>query len=286
MPKPSVRAVLLACAPDQRGLVAKLSHFIYTHGGNIVDADQHTDHEAGIFATRLEWELDGFLLPRETIRDRFAPVGDALRMQWSIHFTDERPRLAIWVSKQEHCLIDLLGRQRSGDIRGSIDLVISNHQTLQPIAEQFQVAFHHFPIDTASKHSQEEKELQLLRAHNIELVVLAKYMQILSPDFFKSGMQVINIHHSFLPAFPGAQPYHRAFTRGVKIIGATAHYVTQDLDEGPIIDQDVSRVSHRDSVEDMVRKGKDLEKIVLARAVYLHLERRVLIYGNKTIVFD
>lgn len=282
----SIRAVLLACAPDQRGLVAKLSHFIYKHGGNIIDADQHTDHEASIFATRLEWDLSGFDLPREDIRARFANLADPLGLRWAIHFTDERPKIALWVSRQEHCLIDLLGRQRSGDIRGSIELVISNHEDLRPIAEQFKVAFHCFPIDKNNKLEQEAQELKLLQAQGIELCVLAKYMQILSPRLLGAGPPVINIHHSFLPAFPGAQPYHRAFARGVKIIGASAHYVTEELDEGPLIDQDVCRVSHRDSIEDMVRKGKDLEKIVLARAVYLHLERRVLVYGNKTIVFD
>jgi formyltetrahydrofolate deformylase len=281
-----VRAVLLACCRDQKGLVARLSQFIYERGGNIIDSDQHTDHEAGIFATRLEWELEGFSVARQDVRQSFAPLLTELGMRWSLHFTDEKPRIAIWVSKQEHCLIDLLGRQRSGDIQGSIELIVSNHEELRSIADQFHVPFRSFPITAETKGQQEHAELALLREHRIDLIVLAKYMQVLSAEFLRAAPQVINIHHSFLPAFPGANPYHRAFARGVKIIGATAHFVTEELDEGPIIDQDVCRVSHRDSPQDMIRKGKDLEKIVLARAVYLYLEHRVLVYGNKTIVFD
>jgi formyltetrahydrofolate deformylase len=282
----SVRAILLASCRDQRGVVARLSRFIYERNGNITDADQHRDPEADIFCTRLEWELDGFRVPREQIAQEFADTAQELGLAWSLHFTDIKPRLSIWVSKQDHCLIDLLGRQRSGDLRADIGLIISNHASLESIAEQFHVPFVHLPITPETKAAQEKRALELLRWHKIDLVVLAKYMQVLSPDFLEAFPQVINIHHSFLPAFPGAGPYHQAFSRGVKIIGATAHYVTQDLDEGPIIEQDVGRVSHRDSVKDLVRKGKDLEKIVLARAVYQHVERRVLVYGNKTVVFD
>ncbi|WP_141732612.1 formyltetrahydrofolate deformylase [Oligoflexus tunisiensis] len=282
----SVRAILLASCRDQRGVVARLSRFIYERNGNITDADQHRDPEADIFCTRLEWELDGFRVPRDQIAGEFAATAQELGLTWSLHFTDKRPRVSIWVSKQDHCLIDLLGRQRSGDLRADIGLIISNHAELESIAEQFHVPFVHLPITPTTKAAQEQRALELLRWHQIDLVVLAKYMQVLSPDFLKIFPQVINIHHSFLPAFPGASPYHQAFSRGVKIIGATAHYVTQDLDEGPIIEQDVGRVSHRDSVKDLVRKGKDLEKIVLARAVYQHVERRVLVYGNKTVVFD
>jgi formyltetrahydrofolate deformylase len=282
----SVRAILLASCRDQKGVVASLSQFIYERNGNITDADQHRDPEADIFCTRLEWELDGFRLPRDRIAPEFAATAERLGLKWSLHFTDQRPKLSIWVSKQDHCLIDLLGRQRSGDLHADIGLIISNHAALGTIAEQFQVPFMHLPITPGNKKEQEKKALGLLQKHHIELVVLAKYMQVLSPDFLQQFPHVINIHHSFLPAFPGASPYHQAFSRGVKIIGATAHYVTQDLDEGPIIEQDVGRVSHRDSIKDLVRKGKDLEKIVLARAVYQHVERRVLVYGNKTVVFD
>jgi len=282
----SVRAILLASCRDQKGVVASLSRFIYEHNGNITDADQHRDPEADIFCTRLEWELDGFRLPRDQIAREFSKTAQELELSWTIHFTDQRPKLSIWVSKQDHCLIDLLGRQRSGDLRADIGLIVSNHPGLGSIAEQFQVPFMHLPINANNKPEQEKRALELLQKHQVELVVLAKYMQVLSPDFLQAFPQVINIHHSFLPAFPGAGPYHQAFSRGVKIIGATAHYVTQDLDEGPIIEQDVGRVSHRDSVKDLVRKGKDLEKIVLARAVYQHVERRVLVYGNKTVIFD
>jgi formyltetrahydrofolate deformylase len=282
----SVRAILLASCRDQKGVVAGLSQFIYQNNGNITDADQHRDPEADIFCTRLEWELDGYRLPRERIAQEFSTTAQKLGLSWSLHFTDQRPKLSIWVSKQDHCLIDLLGRQRSGDLRADIALIVSNHSELGAIAEQFRVPFVHLPITADNKAVQEKKALELLRKHQIELVVLAKYMQVLSPDFLKAFPHVINIHHSFLPAFPGAGPYQKAFSRGVKIIGATAHYVTEDLDEGPIIEQDVGRVSHRDSVKDLVRKGKDLEKIVLARAVYQHVERRVLVYGNKTVVFD
>ncbi|MDQ3234023.1 MAG: formyltetrahydrofolate deformylase [Pseudobdellovibrionaceae bacterium] len=282
----SVRAILLGSCRDQKGVVASLSRFIYEHNGNITDADQHRDPEADIFCTRLAWDLDGFRLPRDQIAQEFAATALKLGLIWDLHFTDQRPKLSIWVSKQDHCLLDLLGRQRSGDLRAEVGLVISNHADLASIADQFQVPFVHLPITPETKLEQEKKALALLRQYKVNLVVLAKYMQVLSPGFLKVFPHVINIHHSFLPAFPGAGPYHQAFNRGVKIIGATAHYVTQDLDEGPIIEQDVGRVSHRDTVKDLVRKGKDLEKIVLARAVYQHVERRVLVYGNKTVVFD
>ncbi len=280
------RAILLACCPDQKGLVAKLSQFIYEHQGNIVDSDQHTDHEAGVFATRIEWELDGFGIAADAIHSRLAPLAASLQLQWTLHLRPKETPIAVFVSRQDHCLIDLLARQRSGDFGGRIALIVSNHRELAPIAAQFGVPFFYFPISAEIKAQQERDTLKLLKEHRIELVVLAKYMQVLSQDFLTALPPVINIHHSFLPAFPGASPYQRAFARGVKLIGATAHYVTQDLDEGPIIEQDVSRVSHRDAVADMIRRGKDLEKIVLARAVYLHLQSRVLVYHNKTIVFD
>ncbi|MBF0440837.1 MAG: formyltetrahydrofolate deformylase [Oligoflexales bacterium] len=286
--KPSTTpcAVLLGTCRDQKGLVAKISKFIYENGGNIVDSAQHTDHEVGIFCVRMEWILDGFNIPREAIASEFSKLASSIGMTWNIRFTDEKQKCAIFVSKQDHCLIDLLGRQRCGDLIVDIPIIISNHESLRPIAQQFGICFQYLPIDKENKPEQEKREIELLRQHNVDLVILAKYMQVLSPDLLIKLPHAINIHHSFLPAFPGANPYHRAFARGVKIIGATAHYVTEDLDEGPIIEQGVRRVSHRDTVQDMIRKGKDIEKYVLARAVYLHLNHRILVYGNKTVVFD
>ncbi len=278
-------ATLLISCPDQKGLVAKIANFIYSNGGNIIHADQHTDFSAGIFLTRIEWQIEGFNLPRDVIGPAFAAIAKPLAAQWSLHFSDQVPRLAIWVTKQDHCLLDLLWRQQAKELPAQIPLIMSNHETLRAIAEQFKIDFHHIPITKTNKTVQEAKQLELLEQYNIDLVILAKYMQVLSPDFLDKFSRVINIHHSFLPAFAGAKPYHRAYDRGVKIIGATAHYVTKDLDEGPIIEQDVVRVSHRDGVLDLIRKGKDLERIVLSRAVRLHLQNRVLVYGNRTVVF-
>ena len=278
-------ATLLVSCPDQQGLVAKIANFIYSNGGNIIHADQHTDTNAGLFLTRIEWELEGFNLPREVIDPAFGAIAKPWNTTWKLHFSDQIPRLAIWVTKQDHCLLDLLWRQQAKELKAEIPLIISNHKTLGAIAKQFGIDFHHIPITKATKAEQEVKQLELLKKYNIDLVILAKYMQVLSPDFLQKFNRVINIHHSFLPAFAGARPYHRAYERGVKIIGATAHYVTQDLDEGPIIEQDVSRVSHRDDVKDLIRQGKDLERLVLSRAVRLHLQNRVLVYGNKTVVF-
>lgn len=281
----SPTATLLLSCPDQKGLVAKLANFIYSNGGNIIQADQHTDFRAGLFLTRIEWQLDGFNLPREVIHPAFSAIAAPLKATWQIHFSDVTPRVAIWVSKQDHCLLDLLWRQKAGEIPAQIPLILSNHPDLQPIADQFGIDYHCIPISKDTKAEQEAKELALLKQYNIDLVVLAKYMQVLSSEFVAAFPQVINIHHSFLPAFAGANPYQRAYDRGVKIIGATAHYATPDLDEGPIIEQDVIRVSHRDDVDDLIRKGKDLERIVLARAVRLHLQHRVLVYANRTVVF-
>ncbi|WP_205370813.1 formyltetrahydrofolate deformylase [Thermoleptolyngbya sp. PKUAC-SCTB121] len=278
-------AILLVSCPDQPGLVAKVANFIYANGGNIIHADQHTDASAGLFLMRIEWQLDGFNLPREVIGVAWKAIAQPLNAQWELHFSDETPRIAIWVSKQDHCLFDLIWRQRAGEFAAEIPLIISNHPNLGAIAQQFGIDYHLIPITPDTKLQQEAKQLELLRHHRIDLVVLAKYMQVLSADFIAQFPRVINIHHSFLPAFAGANPYQRAYERGVKIIGATAHYVTQDLDEGPIIEQDVVRVSHRDQVTDLIRKGKDLERIVLARAVRYHLQNRVLVYGNRTVVF-
>ena len=280
-----VTATLLISCPDRQGLVAKIANFIYSNGGNIIHADQHTDFSAGLFLTRVEWQLEGFNLPREVIAPAFSAIAKPLEANWQLHFSDTVPRIAIWVSKQDHCLLDILWRQKAKEIRAEIPLIISNHTKLQNIAEQFNIDFHHIPITKETKAEQEAKQLELLEKYQIDLVVLAKYMQILSSEFVDRFPNIINIHHSFLPAFPGANPYQRAFDRGVKIIGATAHYVTADLDEGPIIEQDVVRVSHRDNAKDLIRKGKDLERMVLARAVRSHLQNRVLVYDNRTVVF-
>ncbi|MDZ8137958.1 MAG: formyltetrahydrofolate deformylase [Nostoc sp. DedQUE04] len=279
-------ATLLISCPDRRGLVAKFANFIYSNGGNIIHADQHTDFAAGLFLTRIEWQLDGFNLPREFIAPAFNAIAQPLGAKWELRFSDTVPRIAIWVSRQDHCLFDLIWRQRAKEFVAEIPLIISNHSNLKVVAEQFNIDFQHIPINKDNKSEPEAQQLELLRQYKIDLVVLAKYMQIVSANFINQFPQIINIHHSFLPAFIGANPYHRAFERGVKIIGATAHYATADLDAGPIIEQDVVRVSHRDEVDDLVRKGKDLERIVLARAVRSHLQNRVLVYGNRTVVFE
>ncbi|MEP0883281.1 formyltetrahydrofolate deformylase [Trichocoleus sp. ST-U3] len=282
----SPTATLLVSCPDRRGLVAKIANFIYANGGNIIHADQHTDFAAGLFLTRIEWQLEDFNLPRELIGPAFNAIAQPLQANWQLHFSDTVPRIAIWVSKQDHCLFDLIWRHRAKEFSAEIPLIISNHPDLKDVAAQFGIDYHHIPITKETKSQQEAKQLELLRQYNIDLVVLAKYMQIVSPDFISQFPQIINIHHSFLPAFVGANPYHKAYERGVKIIGATAHYVTADLDAGPIIEQDVVRVSHRDEVDDLIRKGKDLERVVLARAVRSHLRNRVLVYGNRTVVFE
>lgn len=278
-------ATLLVSCPDQQGLVAKIANFIYSNGGNIIHADHHTDSEAGLFLSRIEWQLDGFNLPKHLINDAFGAIALPLKAQWKLHFSENISRLAIWVSKQDHCLYDLLWRIQAKEIKAEVGLIISNHPDLAPIAQHFGIEYHHIPITQENKPDQEAKQITILKKANIDLVILAKYMQVLSPQFIEQIPNIINIHHSFLPAFVGARPYHQAYSRGVKIIGATGHYVTQDLDAGPIIEQDVVRISHRDTVADLIRKGKDLEKIVLSRAVRLHLQQRVLVYGNKTVVF-
>lgn len=279
-------ATLLISCPDQRGLVAKFANFIYANGGNITHADQHTDFEAGLFLNRIEWQLKGFNLPKDLIAPAFNAIAQPLNAKWELHFSDTLPRIAIWVSRQDHCLLDLIWRHRAKEFHAQIPLIIGNHPDLQAVVEQFGIDYHYIPINKENKQEQEIKQLELLHEYKIDLVVLAKYMQIVSADFIAKFPQIINIHHSFLPAFVGANPYHRAFERGVKIIGATAHYATPELDAGPIIEQDVVRVSHRDEVNDLIRKGKDLERIVLARAVRLHLQNRVLVYGNRTVVFE
>ncbi|MEM9815092.1 MAG: formyltetrahydrofolate deformylase [Cyanobacteria bacterium P01_D01_bin.6] len=278
-------ATLLISCPDQQGLVAKIANFIYANGGNIIHADQHRDEASELFLSRIEWSLDSFNLPKELIGPAFNAIAQPLGADWQLRFSDAVPRIAIWVSRQEHCLLDLLWRHQAKEFAADIPLIMSNHETLKPIADQFGIDFHQIPMQREIRAEQEAQQLSLLAEYDIDLVVLAKYMQILSGDFLRQFSKVINIHHSFLPAFMGAQPYHRAHERGVKIIGATAHYVTEDLDAGPIIEQDVVRITHRDDVKDLIRKGKDLERIVLARGVRLHLQNRVLVYGNRTVVF-
>ncbi|MGB3264793.1 MAG: formyltetrahydrofolate deformylase [Microcoleus sp.] len=281
----SPTATLLISCPDRKGLVALLANFIASHNGNIIHADHHTDFTAGLFLSRLEWQLDDFDLKTEEITPAFSELAQDLQASWQLHFSSKVRRIAIWVSRQDHCLLDLIWRQRSQEIWGEIPLIISNHERLKPIAAQYGIDFEYIPITKDNKVIQESQQLEILKNYNIDLVVLAKYMQVLSQDFLRLFPNVINIHHSFLPAFVGANPYGRAYERGVKIIGATAHYVTPDLDAGPIIEQDVVRASHRDEVSDLVRKGKDLERVVLARAVRYHLQNRVLVYGNRTVVF-
>jgi formyltetrahydrofolate deformylase len=283
----STLATLLVSCPDRRGIVAALAQVLYGHGANILDSDQHTDTVAGLFFQRLRVDLAELMTDKVALERSVAELSERFQMQYRLLYQARRKRLALFVSKYDHCLYDLLLRQRAGELSGDIAAVISNHPDLGPIAAQFGVPFHHFPKTTETKLQQEQRERTLLEELEVDLVVLARYMQVMSASFCEAFPQrIINIHHSFLPAFVGGKPYHQAYVRGVKLIGATAHYATPVLDEGPIIEQDVVRASHRDAVEDLVRKGRDLEKVVLARAVRSHLDDRILVYGNKTVVFD
>jgi len=287
MPDQPVTATLLISCSDQKGLVAAVSAFLYENDGNIIHADQHTDQQEGVFLQRVEWELDGFKIARDGIAAAFEPIAGRFGMEWTLRFSDYTPRVAVFVSKLPHCLYDVLARWRMGEFHAEIPLVISNHSDLASVAENFGCEFHHLAVTAETKAAQEAAVIDLLQRKNIDVIVLARYMQVLSEDFVaKYPTRIINIHHSFLPAFAGARPYHHAHERGVKIIGATAHYVTAELDQGPIIEQDVVRVSHRDFVDDLIRKGRDLEKTVFARAIDLHLRNRIVVYGNKTVVFD
>jgi formyltetrahydrofolate deformylase len=279
--------VLLIQCKDRKGIVARVSGFIHDFGGNILDSDHHTDEETNDFLMRMEFATDGLQIDPDEIPAAFAPIAKVFDMRHEVHLTSSRPRVGILVSKQDHCLVDLLQRHRRDELHIDIPVIISNHETCASWAELFKISFAVFPVTKETKPQQEQQVLSVLKEQQVELVVMARYMQILSKDFLaRVGCPVINIHHSFLPAFIGANPYRQAYDRGVKIIGATAHYATEDLDEGPIIEQDVIRVGHRDSVADLVRKGRDLEEIVLARAVRRHIEHRVLVYGRKTVVFD
>jgi formyltetrahydrofolate deformylase len=280
-------AVLLVACPDQRGIVAAVASFVTAHGGNIIDLQQHTDHIDSLFIQRVEFELDGLTLAREEIAEAAAPMMEQFAMRGTLRFMDERQRVAVLASRESHCLNDLLHRRRSGVLAIDIPVVISNHPDHMEMASWFDVEYRHLPIVGGDRAAQEELVAAVLAELQIDLVVLARYMQVLSPAFCAEWAgRAINIHHSFLPSFSGARPYHQAHERGVKLIGVTAHYVTADLDQGPIIDQDVIRVSHRDDVDELRRKGRDLEVAVLARAVHAHIEHRTLIYGRRTVVFD
>ena len=286
MPSADTATLLIHC-PDRPGLVHDVTGFISSHQGNIIDLQQHIDPDQDVFFMRLEWSLEHFTLEREEIAARLQPMARRHEMQLQLHFASQRKRVALFVTKENHCLYDLLARHEAGDLPVDIPLIVSNHETLRPAAERFGIPFHHFPISPDTKAAQEAAQIALLRRERIDTVVLARYMQVIGPAMIAEfPNQILNIHHSFLPAFVGAKPYHQAYARGVKIIGATSHYVTADLDEGPIIHQDVMRVSHEDSVQDLVRLGRDLEKTVLAKALWWHVRNRVLVYRNKTVVFE
>ena len=281
-------AKLLLHCPDKPGILAEVTDFITVNKGNIIYLDQYVDHVENIFFMRIEWELKNFLIPQEKIEDYFATLyAQKYEMFFRLYFSDTKPRMAIFVSKMSHCLFDLLARYTAGEWNVEIPLIISNHPDLHHVAERFGIPFYLFPITKETKEEQEKKEMELLAKHKVNFIVLARYMQVISERMIDAyPNRIINIHHSFLPAFVGAKPYHAAFERGVKIIGATSHYVTTELDAGPIIEQDVVRITHKDTVEDLVNKGKDLEKIVLSRAVQKHIERKVLAYKNKTVIFS
>jgi formyltetrahydrofolate deformylase len=281
-------ATILMHCPDQRGIVARVTEFLYENNGNIVYLEQHVDHQEGVFFMRIEWDLDNFAIPEEKVADYFDTlIAQRYGMTWSIHFSGEVPRMVIFVSKMSHCLFDILARYRAGEWNVDIPFMISNHPDMEPVAKQFGIDYHLFQMDADNKLEQEAKEIQLLKENNVNFLVLARYMQVLSGNFIDQfPNRIINIHHSFLPAFPGAKPYHSAYERGVKIIGATSHYVTSDLDAGPIIEQDVVRISHTDTIKNLIRKGQDLEKIVLSRAVYAHLQRKTMVYKNRTMIFS
>ena len=280
-------AILLISCPDRKGLVAGIADFLYRHNANILHADQHQDSELGLFLMRVEWDLHDFDLEISQFEQHFAPIAEKFQMQWRLAQSVSRPRVAIFVSRYDHCLVDLLYRHQAGELHCDIPLIVGNHDDTRWIADSYGIPFQHIPVHKDSKLDAEKNQLALLRHHHIDLIVLARYMQVLSADFIRHyPNRIINIHHSFLPAFLGAKPYHRAFERGVKLIGATSHYVTEVLDDGPIIEQDVARISHRDAINDLIQKGRDLEKMVLSRGVRWHIENRILLYANKTVIFD
>ncbi|NQU84660.1 MAG: formyltetrahydrofolate deformylase [Mariniphaga sp.] len=281
-------AILLIFCPDKQGILSTVTEFLNKNNGNIIYLDQHVDREEKIFYMRVEWELEGFAIPSDKIGEYFETlIGSKLQMNWKLYFSDNTPKMALFVSKMPHCLFDILARYTAGEWDVEIPIIISNHEKLKPVAERFGIDFFYFPITKENKADQELKEIKLLKEKKIDFIVLARYMQILSEEFVALfPNKIINIHHSFLPAFAGAKPYHAAHERGVKIIGASSHYVTSDLDAGPIIEQDVTRCSHIDTVQKLIRKGRDLEKFVLSNAVYKHLQRKVLVFNNRTVVFN
>ncbi len=280
-------ATLLITCPDTKGIVASIADFLYQHNANILHADQHQDAENNLFLMRVEWDLANFNLSEADFAAAFAPIATKFSMEWQLKLSQHKTRVAIMVSQYDHCLADLLHRHKSGELACEIPLVISNHRDAEALVKFYGIDFHYVEINKENKPQAEAAQYKLFDDYNIDLIVLARYMQILSPDFVaRYPQKIINIHHSFLPAFIGARPYHRAFERGVKLIGATGHYVTEVLDEGPIIEQDIDRISHRDQVEDLIQKGRDLERIVLSKAVRWHIENRILLYANKTVIFD
>ncbi len=280
-------ATLLITCPDTRGIVAAVADFLYQHNANILHADQHQDAENNLFLMRVEWDIANFNLSETDFNQAFASIAAKFNMVWQLKLSQHKTRVAIIVSQYDHCLADLLHRHKSGELACEIPLVISNHKNTEELVQFYGIDFHYLPVTKETKAAVEAAQFKLFRDFNINLIVLARYMQILSADFVQRFPQrIINIHHSFLPAFIGAKPYHRAFERGVKLIGATSHYVTEVLDEGPIIEQDIDRISHRDQVEDLIQKGRDLERIVLSKAVRWHIENRILLYANKTVIFD
>jgi len=280
-------AILLISCPDQKGIVATISDFVFRHNGNILHADEHADEGSNLFLMRVEFDPSGFDILPEEFSHHFSPIATKFNMQWRLAASSYRPKMAIMVSKYDHCLVDLLYRHKSGELTCEIPIIISNHPDNQPVADFYRIPYVTVSVPKYNKRDAEQKILGILRQHNPDFIVLARYMQILSNEFVNEyPHRIINIHHSFVPAFIGAKPYHQAFARGVKLIGATSHYVTEVLDDGPIIEQDVVRISHRDSLDDLLQKGRDLEKVVLSRGVRWHIENRVLLYGNKTVVFD
>jgi formyltetrahydrofolate deformylase len=282
-------AVLLIDCPDRKGLVARVSSLLYERGANILHADQHQDHDLGLFFMRVEWALDGAAngFDLAGFKAAFAPLAAELGMRWQLSSSARLPRVALFCSQYLHCMADLLHRWRTGELACEIPVIVSNHRDVEKLAGFYGIPFEFIAVNAANREAAEARQLEILAAHQVDLVVLARYMQVLSPRFVSHyPVAIINVHHSFLPAFTGAKPYHAAHARGVKLIGATSHYVTDLLDDGPIIEQDVVRISHRDQVEDLVARGRDLERMVLSRAVRWHLDRRILCYGNKTVVFD
>ncbi len=280
-------ATLLITCPDAKGIVAAIADFLYQHNANILHADQHQDAENNLFLMRVEWDVAGFNLTEANFNEAFKPIASKFNMVWQLKLSQHKTRVAILVSQYDHCLADLLHRHKSGELACEIPLVISNHRDTETLVKFYGIDFHYVPVNKDNKPQAEAAQFKLFEDYNIDLIVLARYMQILSPNFvMRYPQRIINIHHSFLPAFIGARPYHRAFERGVKLIGATGHYVTEVLDEGPIIEQDIDRISHRDQVEDLIQKGRDLERVVLSKAVRWHIENRILLYANKTVIFD